>query len=107
MKKLLIFKLLILVILRVNAQSVENTNICGTVYISQYFNTKSTDWRSTISNKINDFNWTNQGTNNRTFSTSNHPIVVNGANLYGSDDVELPFFRTTGSNVNNSSYENL
>jgi acetyltransferase-like isoleucine patch superfamily enzyme len=101
MKKLLIIKLVFFIIFGLNAQTVENTNICGTVYSPQYFNTISTDWRSTITNKINDFNWTNQNTNNRTFSTFNNPIIINGTNFYGADDVEMPFFRTTIPNVNN------
>ena len=101
MKKLLIIKLVLFIVLGLNAQTVENINICGTVYSPQYFNTISTDWRSTITNKINDFNWTNQNTNNRTFSTFNNPIIINGTNFYGADDVEMPFFRTTIPNVNN------
>jgi acetyltransferase-like isoleucine patch superfamily enzyme len=102
MKKLFILKLVFLIVFGLNAQTIENTNICGTVYSPQYFDTISTDWRSTINNKINDFNWNNQNANVRTFSTMNNSVIINGSNFYGADDVELPFFRTTGSNVNNN-----
>lgn len=101
MKKIIVLLNVLLATLGLQAQTVENQNICGTVYTPAYFNTTSTDWRSVNPNKINDFNWTSQGTNNRTFSTFNNPVVINGTNFYGADDVELPFFRTTGPNVNN------
>jgi len=101
MKKITLLINTFFIICGLKAQTVENRNICGTVYSPAYFNTISTDWRSLNPNKINDFNWTNQGVNNRTFSRTISPIVVNGTNFYGADDVELPFFRTTGPNVNN------
>lgn len=101
MKKSIILFFAMLMYIGVFAQTTENVNLCGTVYTPAYFNTISTDWRNQLQNKINTFNWTNQSTNIKTFSTMDNPIVLNGTNYYGADDVELPFYRTTTPNVNN------
>ncbi len=76
MKKIIILLHISLLIGGLKAQTIENRNICGTVYTPAYFNTISTDWRSTNQNKINDFNWTNQSLNNRTFSSISTPIII-------------------------------
>lgn len=103
MKKTIALLNTLLIICVLKAQTIENRNICGTVYTPGYFDTISTDWRSTNQNKINDFNWTNQSLNNRTFSSTSTPIIINTTNFYAADGVELPFFRNAvgGPNVYN------
>jgi hypothetical protein len=83
------------------AQTQSNKDLLGVIYDETYFSQITSDWRNNYLNKPNDFNWTNQSTYIRTFSTFDNPVTINGTNLYGSDDIELPFFRTSNPNVNN------
>ncbi len=82
-------------------QTQADKDLNGVVYDLSFFSNISSDWRNNTVNKINKFDWTNSSTINRTFSSSNNPVTISGVNYFGSDPVELPFYRTTGPNVNN------
>lgn len=93
--------ILVLVCGKLIGQTQANKDLNGQIFDVNHFNNISSDWRNTTTNKINKFDWTNQSLNNRTFSTFDNPVILNGTNYYGADPVELPFYRTSTPNVNN------
>ncbi len=93
--------ILIIVCFKSYGQTQADKDLNGVVHDVSFFSNISSDWKNSTSNKINKFDWTSSSTFNRTFSSFNNPTTIAGTNYYGADPVELPFYRTTGPNVNN------
>jgi hypothetical protein len=93
--------ILMIVCFKSYGQTQADKDLNGVIHDVPFFSNISSDWRNSTSNKINKFDWTSSSTFNRTFSSFNNPTTIAGTNYYGADPVELPFYRTTGPNVNN------